>query len=468
MKILVLHARQFKYETREKALKRVPDPPGSYECSNCLVVLVTMEDGDDEYSLVEAVGDILDVAGRVSASVIVVYPYAHLSSRLAKPETAYSLTVKLAELLKEKASGATIHRAPFGWYKRFMIDVYGHPLSELSREIRGRELLYIADDGSLTLEDALRKGYLPDSLEGGLYDELLDILERFGLIDLRENGLYIISKMTNMILYRLGIGFNSISIVYDEVSYSTGIKGVKGLIRKCANLAFPDKAVILLGNGFRGSIIAVAGKVDLEGFVKGISEGMLNSVSDLPLGENRILVGSDRLTVKLYIYSLYNRSALPLGVYVRHGDIEKTCIGPVYNFIVSFIDTELAKAKQGKTPMMPIWMHPYHVAVIPVSINEVEYAEDVIDKLRLQGARVYPLLNVRERLGSRIRAAARNWIPYIVVIGRREVETGTLTVRRRWLEGRQEAITLEELLEEIRVAVSSDPTMLRLTLRQKH
>ncbi|MEW5937226.1 MAG: threonine--tRNA ligase, partial [Candidatus Thermoplasmatota archaeon] len=65
---------------------------------------------------------------------VMIYPYAHLSPSLAPPELAVPVLKGMEEHLR--SMGLEVHRAPFGWYKSFEIRCKGHPLSELSKEIR--------------------------------------------------------------------------------------------------------------------------------------------------------------------------------------------------------------------------------------------------------------------------------------------------------------------------------------------
>jgi threonyl-tRNA synthetase len=58
---------------------------------------------------------------------------------------------------------------------------------------------------------------------------------------------------------------------------------------------------------------------------------------------------------------------------------------------------------------------------------------------------------------ARVRDAGRRWIPLVVVVGDREAETKTVTLRRRWEPGRQEVVTLEELVEEVKRLNTSKP-----------
>ena len=103
---------------------------------NALVVFVTVEDVDVaniEDVVEQAVEDIVNVAEKIRAERVVIYPYAHLSQRLAPPVAARKVLELLESRLAERLGETRVHRAPFGWYKEFQIHCYGHPLAELSR-----------------------------------------------------------------------------------------------------------------------------------------------------------------------------------------------------------------------------------------------------------------------------------------------------------------------------------------------
>ncbi|MEM0320257.1 MAG: threonine--tRNA ligase [Candidatus Nezhaarchaeales archaeon] len=140
MKLLLIHADLMSYEVREKAVEEAEEisddkRTGKYE--NSLVVFTAVEE-DDVRSL-DAVVDnaskeIIDVLDKVKAEVVVIYPYAHLSSNLAKPKDALNILIRLERTLRDQ--GVNVSRAPFGWYKSFTLVCKGHPLSELSKSIK--------------------------------------------------------------------------------------------------------------------------------------------------------------------------------------------------------------------------------------------------------------------------------------------------------------------------------------------
>jgi threonyl-tRNA synthetase len=103
----------------------------------CLVAFCTVESMDMKFKhevVDQATTEITTTAGKVQTNKIMLYPYAHLSSDLGKPGEAVPILRSLEDRLKEE--GLEVKRSPFGWYKAFEISCKGHPLSELSKEIR--------------------------------------------------------------------------------------------------------------------------------------------------------------------------------------------------------------------------------------------------------------------------------------------------------------------------------------------
>jgi len=78
----------------------------------------------------------------------------------------------------------------------------------------------------------------------------------------------------------------------------------------------------------------------------------------------------------------------------------------------------------------PLWLSPVQIKVLPISEKYVGYAEKVRAELENAGMRV-ELDDSNESLGKRIREAKMEKIPYILVLGEKEVESGTVTAERR-------------------------------------
>ncbi len=140
MKILSLHCDYIKFKPVKKALKEPeklekPDEKEK-EVKEVLVIFTAVEKGDSLEIVKKLVENIDDIASQVKANKIVLYPYAHLSSNLALPDTAIQV-LKTAEQELKRNKKYQVTRAPFGYYKEFELKCKGHPLAELSRTISG-------------------------------------------------------------------------------------------------------------------------------------------------------------------------------------------------------------------------------------------------------------------------------------------------------------------------------------------
>ena len=99
----------------------------------------------------------------------------------------------------------------------------------------------------------------------------------------------------------------------------------------------------------------------------------------------------------------------------------------------------------------PLWLSPVQVRLLPVSNDHRAYAEAVADQLRKAGYRV-EVDKSGERLGKQIRTVELAKVPIVAVIGKRELDTNTLSIRTRQ-NGEQGALTLLELQEKMEEAI---------------
>lgn len=133
MRILQLHCDHIEYTPTKKEIKSAEDivDPHTTRLEELVVVFVAIEDGDDSLVAQNAISQIKASMGKIGCKKLLLYPYAHLSSNLAKPSTAMSL-------LKEMEDGASeleVSHSPFGWTKSYKIQVKGHPLAESSKVV---------------------------------------------------------------------------------------------------------------------------------------------------------------------------------------------------------------------------------------------------------------------------------------------------------------------------------------------
>ena len=136
MRLLLIHSDYIEYEAKKKTKMAEECSVLSDRETEALTVFCAVESIDEEDLegvILQAIEEIKTTAGQVHVDKIVVYPYAHLSSDLASPETAVATLNALKAGLESE--GFMVKRAPFGWYKSFKISCKGHPLSELSKTI---------------------------------------------------------------------------------------------------------------------------------------------------------------------------------------------------------------------------------------------------------------------------------------------------------------------------------------------
>ena len=132
MRILQLHANSVIFTPVEKEIALAEEAEKKENRIEEVVLLLTaVEEGDNEALAEKAVNDVRAFLGKLKVNRILIYPYAHLSSNLAKPSEALKVLKAMETYAKQK--GVETYRAPFGWNKQFSVSVKGHPLAEQSR-----------------------------------------------------------------------------------------------------------------------------------------------------------------------------------------------------------------------------------------------------------------------------------------------------------------------------------------------
>jgi len=140
MKTLNLHVDYIRFKPLKKALKEIAElsekEKKGEEIKDALAVMTAVEKHDINIKEVveKLIQNIKEIAEQINVKNIVLYPYAHLSKELAAPELATKIFEEAVKALKKEKFN--VFKAPFGYYKEFEMKVKGHPLSELSREIK--------------------------------------------------------------------------------------------------------------------------------------------------------------------------------------------------------------------------------------------------------------------------------------------------------------------------------------------
>lgn len=133
-------------------------------------------------------------------------------------------------------------------------------------------------------------------------------------------------------------------------------------------------------------------------------------------------------------------------VYIDHEGKEKLAM-VVHRSSIGAIERIAAFLLEHFNGALPVWLSPVQVAVLPVSDKFADYAKEIIGNLKEAGIRV-EIGKEGESLGKKIMEAEKMKIPYMIVIGAKEQENNTVTLRRRG-EEKQEVMSLDKVVEEI-------------------
>lgn len=101
----------------------------------------------------------------------------------------------------------------------------------------------------------------------------------------------------------------------------------------------------------------------------------------------------------------------------------------------------------------PLWLAPVQAVVIPVSQNFSDYGNEVFKAMKEAGIRV-ELDDRNEKIGYKIREAETQKIKYMVIVGEKEREAGTISVRKH-KEGDQGALSLSEFINNIKDTIKN-------------
>jgi threonyl-tRNA synthetase len=102
----------------------------------------------------------------------------------------------------------------------------------------------------------------------------------------------------------------------------------------------------------------------------------------------------------------------------------------------------------------PLWLAPVQAIVIPISEKQNEIAQDFFDLLK--GHKLQVELNIKsDTMGAKIREAELMKIPYMFIIGEREAQNKTVSIRQR-LSGQKGTVTWEEALNQLLEAINNN------------
>lgn len=128
--------------------------------------------------------------------------------------------------------------------------------------------------------------------------------------------------------------------------------------------------------------------------------------------------------------------------------------GSIERVICSLLEKTAIEINE-KQPMLPVWLSPTQVRVIPVGENHLDFANQIADELALNNIRV-DVDDRDERVGKKIRNAATDWVPYTIVVGDKEIETNILNVTIREAKEKKD-MELDEVVYQVLIKSLEKP-----------
>jgi len=127
---------------------------------------------------------------------------------------------------------------------------------------------------------------------------------------------------------------------------------------------------------------------------------------------------------------------------------QKERIVMLHAAIMGSIERFLSVLIEHNAGIFPLWLSPIQAKIIPVRENHNAYAKELSDMLKENNIRV-DLDNREGNLGGKVRDAKNNKIPYWIVIGDKEVESGKITLES-FKKGQLDLLSKEEILEKFK------------------
>jgi len=121
--------------------------------------------------------------------------------------------------------------------------------------------------------------------------------------------------------------------------------------------------------------------------------------------------------------------------------------GAIERVIYALLEFAAMDEKKGIVPSLPLWLSPIQVRLLPISDKHVGKCIEIANELKANGIRV-DIDDTSNTLDKKVLNAEQSWIPYICVVGDKELESGKLAVRIRGQKDRKQ-MSKDELIKEI-------------------
>lgn len=344
-----------------------------------------------------------------------IYPFAHLSQNLADADLALKVLRELEKRVLDKASthDIRVHRASFGWYKEFILHAAGHPLSELSRVFERKPQVDMSRQEKVN-EDVIILS--SDEKVNELFRK--EYSGRFGITVSRESNTISFANIYSNIHFNILAGINTSCIekLVQNRQYSS---------------------VIDVLNSF----------LEMKSLNKEIKIGIGRSI--FALNEYEVIINRDIIDACLpWIHKLMNN--IPELESLNIITIDNGQISLKNNLLLLYlIIREIERMLYNETtPILPIELSPLQVYIISDSehTNHIIRTVSILNRLGINRIKID---TSKRRLGAKIREAGKSWANIVIIIGKREASSQSVTVRLRRY-GSQETISIEDLEKYLR------------------
>ncbi len=551
MRILQLDMDSVKYEAVSPEAEVYEEPEQkSLSMTDTLVVLVSVEAGDTDDTAEKAAKDTEEFMRKLGRKSVLIYPYAHLSSSLARPKEAMAI---VDHLYKSISREFEVKKAPFGWTKKPVFAIKGHPLAEQSRSYgsSGEAKTYKKVKPVEVNTSIVRKSDwagLPETDHRSI-GEKLDLYSfqevSPSMVYWHPNG-YVIYKELMKFIRELedkdGYRETSTPVVsntalwhvsghYDHYkenmfmfSNDMGELGLKPMSCPSTILIYKSKTWSYRELPFRTATFDKLYRKEVSGALTGLFRVMELTQDDGHIFLTEEQVGEEAERFLRFVKTVYDTfgmkftaklSTMPddhigddalwekataslkaslerIGMKYEIKDKEGAFYGPKIDFDVNdalgrawqlgtlqvdyqqplrfgikYVGEDgkehdpiiIHRAALGSLEMFtailvehfngkfPAWLAPVQVAVIPISDQVGGYAKSVYEELLSKGMRV--MLDSSDRtMQHKIREAKLKEIPYALILGKKEEEAKTVSIRKR--DGTQRnQISLSEFTTEL-------------------
>jgi threonyl-tRNA synthetase len=130
--------------------------------------------------------------------------------------------------------------------------------------------------------------------------------------------------------------------------------------------------------------------------------------------------------------------------------------GAIERCVYALLEKAYKEQQSGTLPMLPLWLAPTQVRLIPMSDMYIEKVEEIAQQIESHCIRV----DIDDRVSTlqkRVREAETEWVPYVVVVGQREIESGVLSIRDREAHGKVNNMKLDALIAKIKSETEGKP-----------